>query len=607
MFPVIRFKGIRKVFKDFREKFDVDLKDSLVCITRKNQENCEIFFGKVELKIMEIWEIRKVVEGLNGKSELKRINMNLLVENNQNSSVIHRIRNFEDLDVDLIEFLEGSLEVEEEIKLEKVGLNDLNIEEKPKIFKEFFKNVEEKFFYSFKSFDEIFDEKFYFEEEVELFQIDDLKIEFEPTELKNFNRREVLDFSLICDPMVSTIKDIRLPIKPDQNSIKDNSIQNKIIIDKSCLNQIRIKNENSNIFNDSTEKPFSLNRKKNISTSPDHLRNKTCLENPKTCLENQTNFSSPVKNTLKLKINNENLNLIKRETFTESQFEQHKKNDFTKKGILKTTSQDKTSNDKPKEFNGLKLTFINCSEDLKNSSKILSFSEKNQLTTYSKPENFVQNPKILVKIYIDINCSLSRKIINSLNMQRLNIIGLEIHSDLMDSVDMILTWQTAVKFIFNRRIENYKTIKAYINTFHEKLVLFDSVLLVYVHSRESYDENTQKYLEMYSESLRSSKIYCILIKITEIREISNFLNRSLSDYIDSIKDVDTWNKVQEEISDVMLSTKDSSTNIYSFNVLMACNSNPSLNFTKVSNCLGLSTHQKFLQMEKILKMTKNSK
>ena len=583
MYKSVVFKGISKCFaqgwnvkdrliKAANEKFDrIRLEDRKIDLDFEFDDK----FEKVENKGDGLSGVKKVLKMIRGRNLYKKINLNTLFGNNAFSAVVCKVREFEEVDLEMIEVGEENEDKVEKLEFFKyengrsagiVGgrVNGLCFDVEAPVL------VGMKEIVELMDIDEIEKEDDLSYTSLNIYQ----KYDQDKTNLTLYKNRRVFDFSSSTPPFITLIKDIRLPSRNNQKQNVADSLQHK-----SYTSHPEFQNLPKTLPKPSiVPKPYQILKSESSNTS------NLVLQAKRDCLKKNLPFQE-------ISIN--------------KQIKPVNPSKPTTKSILKPLQSEEeiSEPDQPEsDFSNYKLTFISSLENLKKPSRLIQFSETTQHSAYSKPDFKSEYSKILIKIYIDCNCPLASKIVSLLNMEKFNIIGLEIPSEYMDAVDMIINLQTAVKFIFNWRVKEFTDIKGFLHTFHRKLLNFESVLLVYVFKDKEFDEFVEMTLKEYSNYMKQFDLSLVVVSTCHAQPVLDCLNQYFEDYIGSVKDLELWNRLQEEISDIVPKFKDSGLNVYAVNVVKACKVREDLGLVDIVNNLGLGSREKFAKMMELLKI-----
>ena len=251
---------------------------------------------------------------------------------------------------------------------------------------------------------------------------------------------------------------------------------------------------------------------------------------------------------------------------------------------------------------GYRLSIISSISDIKNLNlpkKTISFASDPVHNSYTPEESLTQLQKIPVKVFYDTSSKFSKHILSSLILENYNIIGLETPSQLMSGVDLILTWQTAVKIIPDSVLRAYQNIKDYLQTVHCGLNQFDTLLIVLFGS--GFSTEVQDVLELYAKYLIKYGVNCKILRVNEMQEVELCVKDYIERYMGGIEDLDVWVGIQDKISDLLPEVRDGEFNIYTMNVILACRSLGSCFLGQVCTCLGSNKPEK---VEEILKYFK---
>ena len=277
-----------------------------------------------------------------------------------------------------------------------------------------------------------------------------------------------------------------------------------------------------------------------------------------------------------------------------------------KKEILKINTKPDFPTKTPQKISdpisGYKLSIISSISDIKNLNlpkKTISFASDPIHNSYTPEENLTQLQKIPIKVFYDHSNKISKHILDSLILENYNIIGLETPSQLMRGVDLILTWQTAVKIIPDSILLAYKNIKDYLQTIHYGLNQFDTLLIVLYGN--GFNTEVQEVLELYAKYLFKFGVNCKILKVNEIDIAELCVKDYIERYMNGIGDLDVWVKIQDKISDLHPEALDCEFNIYTMNVILACRSLGSSFFGQVCTCLGSNKPEKVEEIMKYFK------
>lgn len=591
MYKKVVFKGVSKCFtqgwslreklwKGKNDKFDKIRFDEKINGLGFEIEEKFDKFGKIKNLENGLNGVKKVLKMIRGNSEYRKVNLNAIFANCGLSAVVCKVREIEEVDLEMIEVVEEDGGQEEKLEFFKYGKEKVHEDSGGRggLGLGLGLEVEVPVVVGIKGV-------------LDLIEVDEVeykgdlgygglnvfrKYDQEKINMIVYKDRRVFDFSSSAPPFISSIKDIRLTTK----NLQKQNIKDSLQLKSQTLN-MEPKIPTKDLSKSSTVAKSFQNLK-----SESLISSNLILQNKNDSLKKNLPFQD-IGNSKKIKP------VIPCKPPSKSILKPVQSED--------ELSEPEQSQPQP-DFSDYKLTFISSLDSLKKPSRLIQFSDTTQHSAYSKPDFKSEPSKILIKIYLDCNCPLASKLVSLLNMEKFNIIGLEIPSEYMDSVDMIINLQTAVKFIFNWRVKEFADIKGFLHTFHRKLLNFESVLLVYVFKDKEFDEIVEITLKDYSDYMKQFDLSLVVISTCHARPVLDCLNQYFEDYIGSIRDLELWNRLQEEISDIVPKFKDSGMNVYAVNVVQACKARRDLVLVDIVNNLGLGSREKFCKMVELLKI-----
>lgn len=389
------------------------------------------------------------------------------------------------------------------------------------------------------------------------------QIKLDKFEIFDNTYRQVLDLSLPATEMVTEIKDIRLKRKNptplssiDKKAPKilaDKPIQEKNPTQASPKAKIKYKILNNQLIQDKNPNLISYIDKKNSQIYTEKL-NQEKSPTPKSSIDRKASqilINPP--NQIQKQNQNFKITLIER------------KEDLAKLEF---------SNDK-------------SSEKLK---KTVSFAPSPIPQTYDKQDPLSQASSLPLKIFLNHSSIYSKKISDSLHIPNYYIVGLEISDNYMDEMDLILTWQTGVKFCEGSVLASPDNTMIFLRNLHTKIKKFDLVLLVFICSLK-ISLSVESVLDGYINFLKTFSINFRYFIANDPYEAIEPLQDYLGRYVSEINDKEIWKYVQGKISEAGYQGENEFLNVYSMNVLEIGKKIRKEEFNKLCTCLGTNLNR----------------
>jgi hypothetical protein len=241
----------------------------------------------------------------------------------------------------------------------------------------------------------------------------------------------------------------------------------------------------------------------------------------------------------------------------------------------------------------IKETVISTKAELKRFSdshekpqKSVTFAKHSNTSTYPAQYDIKLSSTWPLKIFLNKQSRKGQHLLNSLQLRSSYAVGLETNNKFMDCMDLIIAWQTGVKFADSKILSSESETKQFLESIHPIILSkFDQIFLFFVNSN-SCSEPGRRSLEDYQRLLSINSINFLFYINESATKHQSVLQDYLEAYILSIKDKDHWRKVQETISDAVPMDFNNSLNIYSFQVITMLKSLPKARFLHACANLG---------------------
>ncbi|OMJ76790.1 hypothetical protein SteCoe_23764 [Stentor coeruleus] len=490
-----------------------------------------------------------------------RIKLQSLLESDKSYSFIVKIDNFKDLPIEFYSL--NIISVENPYNLEFSKFEQKNI---TKTYAEIPKSLEENnldtdfLFCKIKNIEKI--------PELDIPDYNDIiqsaeletfhQIKLEKFKILDNTYRQVLDLSLPATEMIIEIKELNLkrnnPSLPSQKDKKtlqtlaNKPIQNKNLISNEKKNSQILVNK---LYQDKSQALIS-----SIDNKASQILSVKLNQNKNPSQKSSIDKKAP-------KILTATPNLIQNQNF---------------KAILIEKIEDLAK---------LKFSHNKTSEKMK---KTVSFAPSPIPQTYDMQDHLSQASSLPLKIFINHSSLYSKKIANSLQIPNYYVVGLEISENYMDEMDLILTWQTAVKFCEGSVLVSSENIMFFLRNLHTKILKFDLVLLVFI-CPTNINPSVEAVLDGYISFLKTFSINFRYFVVNDPYEAIEPIQDYLARYTNDVEDKEIWKYVQGRISEAGCKGESEFLNVYSMNILEIGKEIRKEEFNKLCTCLGTNMNR----------------